>query len=219
VADINCLPLWTDAWIADTHHLTRHEKGLYLDLLVLMWRSPRGQVPRDVKWLCSKLQIRADEFSMLEKIIKEFCQAVGHNRKMLTQKRLQKERDYVLSVKKARRDGAKLAWTNRLSGSKTTISYEARLMHPHPNPKGKKERNLESTSELGPGRINGPVNGRHYRAKPHHQQSSKKGRIWFDVGTMEFDAHAADYRNAHYGLEPPLSWNGAGAWFNIKGEK
>jgi hypothetical protein len=86
--------------------------------------------------------------------------------------------------------------------------------------KGKRERkDREDTSELGPGRVNGHGrNGHNLRSKPRHGQGSKKGRIWFDIDTMEFDAHAADYRTHHYGLEPPLSWNGAGAWFNVKGE-
>jgi len=80
--------------------------------------------------------------------------------------------------------------------------------------KGKKD-----TSELGPGLDKRTqLNGHNLKAKPHHGQSSKKGRIWFDRGTMEFEAHAADYRDRHYGLEPPMNWNDSGAWFNIKGE-
>jgi uncharacterized protein YdaU (DUF1376 family) len=33
------MPLVTDAWIAETCHLTRLQRGTYHYLLVLMWRS------------------------------------------------------------------------------------------------------------------------------------------------------------------------------------
>ena len=44
------LLLWTDAWVADTKHLSRLERGTYLDLLVLMWRTPGCRVPNDDEW-------------------------------------------------------------------------------------------------------------------------------------------------------------------------
>jgi hypothetical protein len=85
--------------------------------------------------------------------------------------------------------------------------------------KSKSKGDREDTSELGPGlEKRTKLNGHNLTSKPRHGQGSKKGRIWFDRGTMEFDAHAADYRNHHYGLDPPLDWNNTGAWFNIKGE-
>jgi uncharacterized protein YdaU (DUF1376 family) len=56
------------------------------------------------------------------------------------------------------------------------------------------------------------------KQKPKHCQKSKNGRIWCDVGTMEFTAYAEDYSQAHLGEAPKLDWNGAGAWFNLSGE-
>lgn len=45
MAEFPAMPLWTDAWVADTRHLTRCERGTYHDLLVEMWRSPHCALP------------------------------------------------------------------------------------------------------------------------------------------------------------------------------
>lgn len=41
------LPLFTDAFIADTMHLNAEETGAYLMLLMVAWRSPDCGVPDD----------------------------------------------------------------------------------------------------------------------------------------------------------------------------
>ncbi len=45
------LPLWTDAYMADTLHLTHEEHGLYLMLLMTIWRSPDCKIPNDLEWV------------------------------------------------------------------------------------------------------------------------------------------------------------------------
>lgn len=55
MAEFPALPLWTDAWVADTKHLTWLERGTYHDLLVLMWRSPGCRIPNDDHWLAKRL--------------------------------------------------------------------------------------------------------------------------------------------------------------------
>jgi uncharacterized protein YdaU (DUF1376 family) len=102
------LLLWTDAWIADTIHLSRKERGIYIDLLVLMWRTPGCRVPNDNDWLAKHMLMTAKEVSTeLQPIIEEFCQVVGN---YLCQKRLQKEfvRAFQRSEKQAAR--AKRRW-------------------------------------------------------------------------------------------------------------
>jgi len=102
------LLLWTDAWIADTVHLSRHERGIYIDLLVLMWRTPGCRVPNDNNWLAKHMRMSAKEVSTeLRPIIEEFCQSAGN---YLCQKRLQKEfvRAFRHSEKQAAR--AKRRW-------------------------------------------------------------------------------------------------------------
>jgi uncharacterized protein YdaU (DUF1376 family) len=93
------LMLWTDAWIADTVHLSRLERGIYIDLLVLIWRTPGCRVPNDDKWLAKHMRMNAKEVSQeLRPIIREFCQCDGNH---IFQKRLQKE--FVRAFKIGRR--------------------------------------------------------------------------------------------------------------------
>ena len=45
MAKFRALMLWTDAWLADTESSHSSERGTYLDLLVLMWRTPVADFP------------------------------------------------------------------------------------------------------------------------------------------------------------------------------
>lgn len=41
------LPLFTDAFIADTGHLSAQQTGAYMMLLMMAWRSPECRLPDD----------------------------------------------------------------------------------------------------------------------------------------------------------------------------
>jgi uncharacterized protein YdaU (DUF1376 family) len=89
MAQFPCLPLWTDAWMADTGHLSRKERGTYIDLIILMWRTPGCRVPNDNGWLAKHMRMYPAEVEReLRPIIREFCQSDGN---YLCQKRLQRE--------------------------------------------------------------------------------------------------------------------------------
>jgi uncharacterized protein YdaU (DUF1376 family) len=105
------LMLWTDAWIADTMHLSRCERGTYLDLLVLMWRTPGCRVPNDDAWLARKLRMTPDEVANeLRPIIAEFCQSDGN---YLWQKRLMHEHMWAGKISKRQSVRAKSRWDNK----------------------------------------------------------------------------------------------------------
>lgn len=133
MAQFPALPLFTDAWIADTKHLSIYERGLYMDLLVLMWRTPECRVPDDRKWLAERLGIDAAD-SALERIINEFCRHPQGTRHWLIQKRLNKEFSYLCITRKFRSSSAKARW------NKDKKSTDA--MHPTPPKKesSKKEK-------------------------------------------------------------------------------
>jgi uncharacterized protein YdaU (DUF1376 family) len=135
MAQFPCLPLWTDAWIADTAHLSVEERGLYHDLLVLMWRTPGCRIPNDHVWITRHLRLRSSEADHLHLIIREFCHTDGN---WITQKRL--GREYVLaferkgrlSVLHKHRKGNKKG----INGSRSSASdHHEPNINPEPKPK------------------------------------------------------------------------------------
>jgi uncharacterized protein YdaU (DUF1376 family) len=126
MAEFPALPLWTDAWVADTKHLNRCERGTYHDLLVLMWRTPGCRVPNDLDWLGKRLGMTPDEVSKeLVPLLTEFCISSGN---YLTQKRLSAEYLYVQTKTRRRSDAAKLRW------DKKNRPYNADAPTPTPTP-------------------------------------------------------------------------------------
>ena len=47
MAEFPALPLWTDAYLGDTRHLTQAQHGAYLLLLITAWRTPDCSLPND----------------------------------------------------------------------------------------------------------------------------------------------------------------------------
>jgi uncharacterized protein YdaU (DUF1376 family) len=101
------LPLSIEAWTTDTGHLTHCQRGIYLDLLILMWRTPGCRVPNDDKWLIQRLKLQPTEYRPL---ISEFCQTDGN---WITQKRLSKEYKFVIKTHDARSVAAKRKWQKK----------------------------------------------------------------------------------------------------------
>ncbi len=51
MAEFPALPLWTDALIGDTYHLTPAQFGAYMRLLIAAWRRPNCDLPDDDRFL------------------------------------------------------------------------------------------------------------------------------------------------------------------------
>ena len=99
------IPFFVEAWDSKTKHLSRHEKGLYLDLLILMWQTPGCSVPDDEAWLHRRLIIKEKdgdqiETEMLRRILSDFC-TLDNGR--IYQARLRKEYEYCISQSKKRK--------------------------------------------------------------------------------------------------------------------
>ena len=107
MAEFAAIPFFTDAWIADTAHLTRLERGIYMDLLILIWRSPECRVPNDMAWIARRLRADADEVETLHAIIAEFCKSDGN---WITQKRLRREWDYTQEKRRKNIEAANARW-------------------------------------------------------------------------------------------------------------
>ncbi|MBA1156913.1 DUF1376 domain-containing protein [Microvirga mediterraneensis] len=66
------LPLFTDAYIADTAHLTNEEHGAYLRLLMFAWRSPDCALPDDDVKLARMLGLTAKKWASLKVAVMAF---------------------------------------------------------------------------------------------------------------------------------------------------
>lgn len=60
MAEFPCLPFYTDAYLADTRHLTAAQHGAYLLLLMTAWRTHDCSLPNDDAYLarCSSMDAR-----------------------------------------------------------------------------------------------------------------------------------------------------------------
>lgn len=92
MAEFPHLPLFTDAYIADTMHLDCTESGAYLHLLMAAWRSVDCSLPNEDKKLCRMARCTPRQWSKMRETILDFF-TLENNK--WTQKRLLKERKYV----------------------------------------------------------------------------------------------------------------------------
>jgi uncharacterized protein YdaU (DUF1376 family) len=141
MAEFPCFPLWTDAWIADTSHLTCEQEGLYLRLCYTMWRTSGCRVPNDHAWLIQHLRLRSSEADQLEPIIREYCTSDGN---WLIQKRA--KREFVLAFeRKGRLSALHKRRKNKgknVNGSRSSVGDDQEQSR-NPNLNPKKERKEE----------------------------------------------------------------------------
>lgn len=151
------LPLFCDSWTLDTKHLSRAERGTYLDLLMLMWTTPQCRVPNDRKWIEDRLGYpRGDE--LLAKIIKEFCRHIG--RHWIVQKRLRREYLYLGKQSTLQRKRALGRNRNKKSSEEQTaqpIEKQRNGLQPEPH---------TAKNRLG-SRPRKPLNGNGIDSCPH----------------------------------------------------
>ena len=80
------MPMYWDAYLADTTHLTTEEHGAYLLLLAAMWRR-NGVVPDDDKDNARILGLTVGKWRKVKERLSEFLSFDGD---CITQKKLQK---------------------------------------------------------------------------------------------------------------------------------
>ncbi|MEC4590553.1 DUF1376 domain-containing protein [Nitrospirillum amazonense] len=92
VAQFPALPLWTDAFIADTTHLTAEETGGYIMLLMCAWRRPDCDLPDDDVLLQRWSRIGARRWPKVRDRVMSFWTLADGR---WTQKRLAREHEFV----------------------------------------------------------------------------------------------------------------------------
>ena len=126
MANFPHMPLWTDAYMADCAHLSFEEHGVYLVLLMKIWRAPNCQVPNDMKWIQRHLNASDDQMKNLVKpLVAEFFDTTGN---WVTQKRLKAEYEWVQKRTGKQRAAAKSRW------DKEKLACERKASIPIPIP-------------------------------------------------------------------------------------
>lgn len=208
MAEFPALPLWTDALIGDTYHLTPAQFGAYMRLLIAAWRLPDCSLPNDDAVLGRYVGDTHNWHRLKHKVLPFF--SIGSDGR-LRQKKLTNQLTF-LRQRKARSSAggkAKALKTQQQRSAKRLLNERQK---PASTPTPKEERKKEESKKEA---ING--NGFGGKRKPRHRQTSKEGRIWLDAGTDDFVSYAADYWEKHH-APVPLLWHDSGAWFNFQGE-
>jgi uncharacterized protein YdaU (DUF1376 family) len=133
MAKFPTMPLWTDAYIAATDHLTFEEHGVYLRLLILMWRTPGCRIPNDQAWIERRLRVDNDTYeNLVWPVIVEFLDTTGN---YLTSNRLQREYEYVLEKAQKQSVRSKSRWNKEkhLLGGNADPAYAGTSNDLHKN--------------------------------------------------------------------------------------
>jgi len=72
VAEFPALPLWTDAYLGDTTHLSTFEHGAYMLLLIVSWRSAGCRVADDDALLARYTKMTRDKWRKVRPILEPF---------------------------------------------------------------------------------------------------------------------------------------------------
>jgi uncharacterized protein YdaU (DUF1376 family) len=91
--------LWTDAYLADTQHLTTVQHGAYLLILMAMWRNG-GSLPNDEIRLSRCAGMTLDKWRKVGSDVRELLTVDGGQ---ITQRRLKRELEKTLSKIEKRR--------------------------------------------------------------------------------------------------------------------
>lgn len=151
------LPLFTDAFLADTGHLPAQETGAYLLLLMIAWRSPECRIPDDDTKLCRWARVDARTWRRIKPNVMEFWTL---DEGFWTQKRLRKEWDIVSKRAEVARSNGKHGGRpnplkNNGGNNPTGSPPDTPKKAPNPNPRATSDevaRTSETSSEVYPKR-------------------------------------------------------------------
>jgi uncharacterized protein YdaU (DUF1376 family) len=103
----SALPLFGDAYLADTRHLSLEEHGAYLQLLLIAWRTEDCALPNDDKRIARMLGVTVKRWEKLKPSIMAFWTLTENG---WQQKRLLKERQFVAKKSEQNSEAANTRW-------------------------------------------------------------------------------------------------------------
>jgi uncharacterized protein YdaU (DUF1376 family) len=107
MAEFPAFPLWTDAYLGDTNHLTTIEHGAYLLLLITLWRSKTQELPDDDMLLARYTRTTSQQWARLRPILETFFEIKSG---VWVQNRLSDEWVAVKQNSRRQSDKAKARW-------------------------------------------------------------------------------------------------------------
>jgi uncharacterized protein YdaU (DUF1376 family) len=121
MAEFPAMPLWTDAYLADTSHLTTTEHGAYLLLLMVAWRTHDKRLPDDDKKLAKYARVTPGQWARLRPVLQEFFKVKdGH----WTQGRLTDEAEAVRQHRERQSKAGKASALKRKGRHSTAVQPE-----------------------------------------------------------------------------------------------
>lgn len=133
MADFPSLPLWTDAYLADTTDLSAEEHGCYLLLLMAAWRTPTCSLPDDDQRLARMAKVGPKKWKKMRPVMERFFTVSDGQ---WTQNRLLKERDRVETSRNQKRQAAqaKHAKTQNNGSAGADAESVRKPCNPYPEP-------------------------------------------------------------------------------------
>jgi len=141
MAKFPMLPIWTDAFLADTEHLGSAQLGAYVRLLFTAWRRPDCDLPDDDKFLC---KVTRCDLRTWRRYYREPLAALHSvDNGLWIQKRLQETRAKSERFRQHQRDNAQARW------SKSNGLDDATAMPTHGTSQDAKKATIKRFDESG----------------------------------------------------------------------
>lgn len=123
MAQFPALPLFTDAFIADTTHLSAQQTGAYLLLLMAAWRSPDCKLPDDDKILARFARMNPRQWAQNKSLVMSFWRQDAMQK--WYQARLLDEHAFAVAIRTRNVAAGKASALKRHETRSTTVATEA----------------------------------------------------------------------------------------------
>lgn len=137
MAEFPAMPLWTDAYLGDTTHLTTIEHGAYFLLLVTMWRTGDCRLPDDDRLLARYTRSQSNQWRRLRPILEPFFVIEGG---CWRQRRLTDEREAVQRFRQRQSEKGKKSGEARALKTKGRHLTGVKSGSPPVEPDGNRDR-------------------------------------------------------------------------------
>lgn len=127
MAEFPAFPLWTDAYLGDTVHLSTTEHGAYLLLLMTMWRSSDKKLRNDDAILARYARLTSTQWKRMKPVMMEFFHQEDG---WISQRRLTDEANAVRQFREKQAAAGRASALKRKGRHSTTVEPEVNQNEP-----------------------------------------------------------------------------------------